>query len=135
MANEWTKVEAYGDNNDGRKIRFAIADNVSVSQGQLCALLDPRTASGATTVSCDTAFCGVAAEEKRAGIGVTDVSIWTDGIFEAVASGAIGIGNPVSGGCGNLVRIAPATASGAGIIGWALEAATDAETINIRLKI
>ena len=133
MANELTKVELYGANNDGNPIRFTIADGISVSKGELLALVDPRTASKALIATCQ--FAGVALEDHGAGQGITSISCWTDGIFEAVASGAIGLGAPVTGHPLNYVRVASGNASGATIIGYALETASADETINVRIRL
>ena len=138
----WVKVELYGANNDGNPIRFTIADGTSVSQGQLLELTDPRTVTAADGSS--TIFAGVAAEEHLANEGITSIAVHTDGIFEVVASGAITLGDPVTGENNNVKRLRAATSEtsgaltadlGAANIGYALETATDEETINIRLRL
>jgi len=132
MANEWVKVELYGANNDGNPRRYTIADGASVSKGQLLSLVDARTASFA--LATGSMFAGVAAEDHLPSVGVTSISCWTDGIFEAVASDAITIGAAISGNNLNQV-IADAASTGAAIIGYALEAAADAEVVNVRLRL
>ena len=133
MANEWTKVELYGANNDGEPRRYTIADGTAVSKGQLLQLTDPRTVTAKTAAL--QACAGVASMEKKASDGSTSISCWTNGIFEATASLAIAVGNPVVGVDRNKVNAAPAIASGAQIIGYALETATAGETINVRLRL
>lgn len=135
MANEWVKVELYGANNDGCPRRYTIADGVSVSKGQTLKLIDPRTASGAILGLANEACAGVASMEKEANDGSTSIACWTDGVFEAQASGAIGAGNPICMAETNRVRLAPTTASGAQVIGYALEEAATLETINVRLRL
>jgi hypothetical protein len=134
MANEFTKVELLGPNEDGAIRKFAIDNTLAVSKGSLLALLDPRTASLAlhTTV----AYAGIASEDHEANQNVTVIGAWTDGIFEANASDAITCGAPITGGSSNQVVVADtAVASGAKVLGYALEAAASAETINVRVRL
>ena len=138
MVNEWVKVELYGNNGDGQPRRYTIADGTAVSKGTLLALTDPRTvtASDGTTV----VFAGVAAESHSPGLGVTSITAFTQGIFEATASLAIGIGTPITGTTTkandlNFVGAAGVLLSGASVIGYTLETATNAETINVRLNL
>lgn len=133
MANEWIKVELYGQNNDGEPRRYTIADGLSVSKGSTLELTDPRTVilSTGTTAVC----AGVAAEDHLANVGVTSIAVWTSGIFEAVASGAITIGAPITFCESNKVKQSIVSASGAAIAGYCLETAADAETINVRLRL
>jgi len=134
MVNEWVKVEAYGANNDGRPRRYTIADGASVSKGQLLGLSDPRTAFAATDTT--TVYAGVASEDHPAGQSITSVSAWTDGIFEAVASMAILVpGAPITGGTTNQIMPATPNASGAQVLGYALEIGTLGESINVRLDL
>lgn len=137
MANEWVKVELMGENRDGEPRRYTIADGDSVSKGQLLELLDPRTASASLYRVVPTAYAGIAAEEHKAGEGVTSIAVWTNGVFEATASLAIVVGAPITGTSANMVTSSSAliVASGANILGYALEAATDAEVINVRLRL
>ena len=134
MTNELTKVELYGANNDGTPVRYAVANGISISKGDLLTLLDDRAASSATT-AWGAPFAGVASEEHTSGQGVTSVSAWTNGIFEAVASGAIEVGGPVRAADVNKVMAAENIASGAKTLGYALETVTDGETINVRLRL
>jgi len=131
MANEWVKVELYGNNNDGQPVRYACADTDSFSKGQLMALVDPRVASlavGATNI----AYAGVASMDKESGDGATSISCWTQGIFEVVASGAIRAGDLIRGVSENVVA---SCSAGTTVIGRCLEAAADAETVNVRLNL
>ncbi len=140
MANEWTIVELYGANNDGEPRRYEIADGLSVSVGQLLALSDPRTAVQATATT--VVFAGVALEEHIPNVGVTTISAWTDGIFEAVASGAVTIGTPLTGVENNNVKDITNDASGAltteklaSMIGVCLNAVGDTATTQVRLRL
>lgn len=141
MAYEWEKVELYGANNDGEPRRYTIADGVAVSKGQLLVLLDERAASAAVTASI--VYAGVASEEHLPNQGVTAIAAWTNGIFEATASGAIGVGSPITGAESNFIQSVKENAalsgaiiaSGAGILGYCFGAAADAEKVNVRLRL
>ena len=137
MANEWTAVDLYGANNDGGKRRFTIADGLSVSKGQLLILSDPRTVTAVTMSAVPQMYAGVASEEHKANLGVTSIAVWTDGIFEAVASGAINAGSYITGADQNKVIASGGliVSSGANLIGYSFELAADAETINVRLDL
>ena len=135
MANEWTKVELYGQNNDGDPRRYTVASGVAISKGTLLIISDPRTASAHTTAS-GAYMAGVAAMDKSATDLSTSISAWTNGVFEASASTAITVGYPVvSGDTANFVAVAASAASGAAVIGYALETATAAEVINVRVML
>ena len=136
MANEWVKVELYGANNDGGPRRFTVASGTAISKGTLLAMTDARTAVAQSSLR--QACCGVAAMDKSATDLSTSISAWTNGIFEAKASGAIVVGNAVMASePANTVILAntASIASGAKVIGYALETAADAETINVRLNL
>jgi len=135
MANEWVPVELYGLNNGGQVRRYTIADGTAVSKGQLLSLIDPRTASA--SIATDTVFAGIAAEDHYANEGVTSVGVWTQGVFEAVASGAIALGLGITGGSVNQNQILQAanTSNGAQLIGYTLETAAVGETVNVRLDL
>ena len=134
MANEWTKVELYGQNNDGDPRRYTVASGVAISKGTLLALTDGRTAAAHT--SATQAIAGIAAMDKSATDLSTSISAWTNGVFEASASTAITVGYPVvSGDTANFVAVAASTASGAAVIGYALETAAAKEVINVRVML
>lgn len=121
-------------------IDFTILDTNSAEKGQVMALFDPRLVSGAALMARDTQIAGIAAREKVASDGRTQLAIFRDGIFDMVTSGAaITKGNPLgavtSGTDINKVFIADATASGANIIGTALEDAAAGETIEVHVRI
>ncbi len=134
MANEWTIVELYGANNDGEPRRYEILADASISVGQLLELSGDRVASAAVVGT--RYFAGVALEEHVPGKGETTISAWTDGIFEVVTSGAITIGNNITGGgvLANTVNVAE-SASGAHVLGYALKAAAAGDTITVRLRL
>lgn len=134
MAREAVKVDL--TNSTGHIKRYTCSDSVAITKGTLLALSDPRTAAAQATANQPIA--GIAAEAKEASDGKTSIGVWTDGVFEMYASGSITAGNPVvSGNPANYVQLAGTqyASSGACIIGWALEDATTAEVINVRLRL
>jgi len=136
MANEWTKVELYGANNDGDVRRYTIADGTSVSKGQLLELTDPRTAVAMTARGQMVA--GVASEEHLASVGITSISCWTNGVFLATASGSIAVGSAlIAGTAGNAVSSGAIStvASGAVVLGYCLNAPADNGTAQVRLNL
>jgi hypothetical protein len=114
---------------------YIVADGTGIEKGTLLKLTDPRTASAS---SAEADVCaGIAAREKVANDGHTRLSVYKKGYFDMVASGAIAVGSSViSAGELNAVKSAAGTAhSGAAIIGYAEETASDAETILVRLDL
>lgn len=142
MTNEAIKVEL--TNTTGFPRRFTVASNASIAKGTLLSLFDPRTASYASYLSL-TRLAGIASMEKENNDYSTSISVWTDGIFELVASGSITVGdNVIYAGDAtypNTVKSAGVSttlmtcASAALIIGYALETAADAEVINVRVRL
>lgn len=116
-------------------IDFTVADGTGIEKGALLKLTDPRTAS-ASTASKDI-LAGIAAREKIASDGRTRLSVFTRGIFDMGASGAIPVGSPVmSAGAVNKVMLATTpAASGAAILGYALETAADDEIFQVYVDI
>lgn len=131
MANEWVKVELYGANNDGNPRRYTIADGTSVSKGTLLALTDPRTVTAADATS--TAIAGVASEEHIANDGVTTISAWTDGIFNATSSGAVTVGGGIVAAESN--KVISGAVGVYGYIGYVLETFTNGQTKQVRLLL
>ena len=138
MAKQTTaKVEL--TNSTGNPRRFSVVDNFAISKGDLLSLEDARVASYAQSTTGLPA-AGIATMDKTASDGSTSISVWTDGIFDLVASGALILGEPVLFVNDNYVKSALAsslsiTAAGSLIVGYAMETATDAERVNIRIRI
>lgn len=130
MANEAILRERFENAMD-----FTVADGTGIEKGALCALTDPRTA---ILVSSSTQpLAGIAAREKIASDGRTQLALYRRGVFDMVASGAIRIGAAVAsaGTPANQVLEAGVTASGACVLGYALETASDGETIQILVDV
>lgn len=130
------KVEAYEMFNTS----FTVADGTQISRGMLLQLTDPRTASknSAATNATPQVSVGIAAMEKEASDGSTKITVWTKGIFDSVASGAINVGDPIvflRDGYIAVSEKAGHIASGARIVGHALETASDAERIEWKLDL
>lgn len=141
MVNELTVVELYGANNDGDKRRYTCASGTAITKGTLLTLTDNRTAIAASGTS--GALCaGIAAMDKANNDNSTSISAWTNGIFKAVASQAIVVGNPlkVISNADNLNTVGSSatplhSASGAAVIGYALETAGTGTTFEMRLRL
>jgi len=78
MANEAIIVELLG--NGGDPVRYTCADGVAIPKGSVMELTTPRTAKVGSAV--DTPIVGIAAEEKVASDGQTNISVYTNGIFQ-----------------------------------------------------
>lgn len=139
MTAQAVKVELYGQNNDGDRRRYTIASDAAVAKGDLLILTSPRTAS-VTGGASGAMFAGVAAEAHDGLDFSTSITAYTNGIFDIVGSAAISAGEAVILD-GNSVLAATnlgggiSIASGAQIVGIALEDAGAAEVINVRINI
>ena len=80
MANEAIQVEGPYEAHD-----FTVATGTAVPQYTLMQLTDPRTA---TASDGDNLWAGIAATEKTATDGVTNLGLFTTGTFLLTASGA-----------------------------------------------
>ena len=126
-------------------IDWTVADATAVTKGAICKMTDPRTAilsdGGAQPVA------GIAARDKVASDGRTNLAFYYDGIFDVVASGAINLGAWCeTGDTGSLNYVQQAkiftsggapyvSSSGAQLLGKALETASDNETFQMRLML
>jgi uncharacterized protein DUF2190 len=135
MANEITKVELFGENRDGNPISYTIASSAVVPKGTLMNITDPRTT--AANVASGAYTAGVASEQHDGLDFSTKVSVWTQGVFEAYASGAITAGDEVQ--AASVVTTFPnyiGTLQTGGIkIGYALETAATGEQVTFRLNL
>lgn len=132
MANEAVKVEGTYAN----AVRRTVANAPAITKGTLCKLLTPNTASGAATSGA--ACAGIAADDKVAADGATDLAFWTEGCFDILCSGAIVCGEPVRMAGFNAVAAingTPSDTSGAMCLGYAEETGADGNVIRIRLKL
>lgn len=132
MVNEIKKVEL--TDSTGFPRSFTCADNVDIVKGTLLKLSDPRTVSASDGVN--DALAGIASMDKDSDDTSTRITVWTDGVFDAKASGSITAGKPVvSAGVDNLIQEGDASDMGSEILGYALETAENGETINVRVRL
>lgn len=134
MVYEAVKIELTNDTGFPR--RYTCADGTAIVKNTLLKLTDPRTASASDTDGAK--FAGIAAMDKEASDGSTSITAYTSGVFDLVASGVILVGDPVcldaAKNCVRQVVSGTAGASGASIVGYALETASNAEVINVRIS-
>lgn len=118
---------------------FTCADGTGIEVGTLLKATDPKTAI-ISTAQAD-ALAGIAAREKVASDGRAYVPVYRRGIFDMVASGAVTVGSPVcsyaDANYPNVVGTAVglAAASGAAILGTAMETASDGETFLVSVNV
>lgn len=131
--NELVPIEL--TNSTGFPRRITVADGTAITKGTLLNLSDART--GVKSATEGEAISGVASMDKVASDGATTISVWTDGIFDCYASGAITAGQPIiSAGMNNEVKLLTSLgSSGATCIGYAMETASDKETIACRIRL
>jgi|TARA_R100000501_G_C2584177_1_gene86376 hypothetical protein len=111
-------------------VGFTCADGTGIEKGTLLELSDPMTVakvSGAAPV-----VIGVAAEEKIASDGKTEIAVYLRGVFKATAGGTITVGDSCIAENGtNELLTATAAADAAQIFAIALETAADTETFKV----
>ena len=114
-------------------IPFTVANGVGIEKGAILSLKDLMTASG--TVIVGDLVAGIAAKEKIASDGNTELAVYRGGIFKVYLSGACIAGDALTTtNTANYVRICETTLSGSRIIGTALETGAEDETILMELK-
>ena len=112
---------------------FTVADGTGIEKGTILKLTSPRTA--ATSSAAGDEIAGIAAREKVALDGRTQLAVYRQGIFDLKASGAIPVGAAVkSEGHDNYVIISGAV-SGSSVLGYALETAAADDVFQVILNI
>jgi len=114
-------------------IDFTCADGTGIEKGTICALTDPRTAIAVSSTA--QVLAGITAREKIASDGRTQIACFRKGIFDLNCSGAVNVGDAVSACASNEIKQVANGASGATILGYALEAGSDNETIEVLVDI
>ena len=132
MANEADLVEF-----DDWPSDFTVANATAITKGAICMMTDPRTAAIAT--NGPVAVAGIAARDKIASDGRTNLGMWHNGKFRVSLSGACKIGDPLMVSAlattyPNYVEAAGVTTSGAFTIGFAEETGVNGDRIQIRLQ-
>ena len=133
MANEAVKSYDESSGSGGVIQDYTVADGTGIEKGTVLRLTDPRTASATNTVG--EALAGIAARDKVASDGRTRLSVYKKGYFEMKASGAITVGDAVVSATSNFVQRPVGAASGAQVLGYAEETATDGEVILVRVDL
>lgn len=131
-------VEIELTNSTGNPIRYTCASGVAIPKYSVLTLSDPNTAAAvtATPTAAGLIFAGIASMAKDVTDDTsTEIAAFTDGIFKLEASGAIVVGQPIMSCGANEFCLAPNTASGALIAGYAKETAADTETFRARILI
>lgn len=138
MAREAVPVE--GTRQDAFLRRYTISNANTIPKFTLMALTGDNTASSSTTTSSGAYFAGISVFEKEASDGSTEITVDTGGVWDLTASGAIPLGHKVVLANGaNYVQsiinvVAALAASGALVVGTAMEAASDGEVIRVDLQ-
>ncbi len=101
MANETSQVEGPYEVHD-----FTVSESVLIEKFTVCKLSDPRTAAASSAADV---FAGIAATEKVASNGKTELGLWTTGthLFTTIGP-AITAGTMVSLSGANLIKAATA---------------------------
>ena len=119
---------------------FTVSNGTGIEKGALLTLSDPNTVATSSSDSVIPIVGGIAAVEKIASDGITELAVHRDGVFRVIASGSIGVGDPVAVLSGstfpNYVHsVAAATLlSGSRILGESREAATNGQTFKMELR-
>lgn len=133
MANEAVIIELLG--NGGDPIRYTVADGTTIPKGSLMQLTGDRT----ITISAggSNKFVGIAAAEKVANDGSTNLAVYTNGIFDlkcTAASITLGIRTRINGI--NLIETGVDADYETGrTVGQALETASADEVIAVRVLV
>lgn len=113
-------------------IPFTCADGTGIEKGTLLELTDPMTVVAVS--GADKPIAGIAAEEKIASDGKTTIAVYRRGIFKMLAGEAsILIGNPLTSHS-VVNEVINADINNTHIVGRALEAAGDTETLLVDLN-
>ena len=110
-------------------VPFTVADGAGIEKGSVMEIADPMTV--AVTNGDNDKIIGIAAEEKIASDGKTKLGVYIRGIFRGYAGAAgVTVGRAIisdtATGAANELVVADANSEG--IIGTALETATDGQT-------
>ena len=118
-------------------ISGTVVDGAGILKGTLLTQSDPNTVAASTTTAPIAA--GIASQEKVVDNGQTKLAYYDRGDFRVIASGNIGLGDPLAiAGLQGLNYVysiinAGGSLSGNIILGHAREAATDEETFRMEL--
>lgn len=106
-------------------IPMTCANATGIEKGAMLTLSDPMTA--ATKTVSNALVAGIAAEEKIASDGKTQLAVYRSGIFKAVASGSITVGDSLTGSSSATNLLETSKVNNENVWGIALETAANAE--------
>ena len=116
-------------------ISITVADGAGIEKGTFITLSDPFTGA-ATGANANAIVVGIAAEEKIASDGKTQLAIYTDGFFKVLAGGAIALGEMVESHsvAQEVVTATHTTSATANLIGRCMETVADTDTFLMELN-
>ncbi len=119
----------------GEPVDFTVSDGTAIVKGTLCKMTDGRVAvesDGDTDI-----VAGVAARDKVASDGRTQLAMFREGIFEGTAGVAgVTVGSAIitDSATSSANRLVNADVNSENIVGIALETATSGNTFQFELK-
>lgn len=116
-------------------VPFTCADGTGIEKGAILEISDPMTV--ATTNGDSDKIIGIAAEEKIASDGKTTIGVYLRGIFKGFAgAGGVTVGRAIrtDTATGAANELVVASANEEGIVGTALETATDTQSFMFLLN-
>ena len=116
-------------------VSFTCANGTGIEKGAILKIADPNTVSVAGTDN--DAVIGIAAEEKVASDGNTQIGVYLRGVFKGTCGAAGATAGDyliIDSSTGDDNEIVTADATSANILGMALETATDLETFKFYLN-
>ena len=130
MALEWTILTELEP-----AVGFTVADGTGIEKGTLLKLTDNMNAI--ITDGTANKVAGIAAEEKVASDGKTELGVYLRGIFKCTAGGTITVGDGIISETGgtNEVLADAASSDNAAVFGIALQDATDGQTLKVLLNV
>ena len=132
MANEAVLVQQLQD----RLTQVTVADGATIEKGTILKMSsDPNTAA-ASSADGDL-FAGIAANEKVADDGQTELAVWTKGVFaiKCAAGGTATLGKKVKIAGANLIDVADddQIENSNEVVGTVLETGSNDEVVLVRL--
>ncbi|NHZ84436.1 MAG: DUF2190 family protein [Planctomycetia bacterium] len=116
-------------------VAFTCADATAIEKGAILEISDPMTVT--TTNGDSDKIIGIAAEEKIASDGKVKIGVYLRGIFKGFAgAGGVTVGRAIrtDTATGEANELVVAAANEEGIVGTALETATDTESFKFLLN-
>ena len=135
MADEAVIIELLG--NKGDPVSFTVADGTAIIKGEIMTMTDPRTAIKST--SAGDIVAGIAAQDKVASDGQTQLALYTNAIFDLTitSGGTTTLGTYVrTGGTANQITVASTLDHETGkTVGKSWETGGNSEVIAVRVLL